>query len=265
MNTLIGVAAIACYLLASFRLVSLVRNSSSTTGPTLLLLVGVALALHTVALYPMVVTDQGFNFSFFRVASLVFLVIGFLGLLTLLTRHPAHSLLALWFPLAALAIASSLLFATGYTPRHDLATGMATHIALSLLSLGLMTLAALQSVLLLAQMRQLKERRTSGIIEILPPLQTMEWLLFRILWAGFLCLSVALLLGGLYVEDLFAQHLAHKTAFSIAAWCVYAVLLWGSYQFGWRGRTAVKWTITGLSLLTLGFFGSKFVLEIILN
>lgn len=267
-----GCLAVLAYLLASAALLGKVRspghNSEIGDGALaklLPLLVIAAVALHLFTVYPQIVSAGGFNFSFFHIASLIFLIVSGLGLMTLLGKQPVHSLLLLLFPLAALAIACSLAFTSQYTPRSELSTGMAAHVLLSVVSMGLLTVAALQALLLLLQMQQLKQRNTSGLIESLPPLQTMEQLLFRVLWVGFICLSIALLLGGIYVEDLFAQHLVHKTVFSISAWVVFAVLLWGRYQLGWRGRTAVQWTLLGLGLLALGFFGTKLVLELILQ
>ena len=93
----------------------------------------------------------------------------------------------------------------------------------------------------------------------------MERLLFESLWAGFLLLTAALISGFLFVDNLFAQHLVHKTLFSLIAWSVYALLLAGRHFLGWRSQTAVRWTLGGFVLLMLGFFGSKLVLEMLLK
>lgn len=262
-----GLAAIAFYLASSADLFRRVRKGFVPNRPWGLSVVFVAMALllHALTTYPQVVSQQGFNFSFFQVSSLVFLAISFMGLLTLLSKQPVHSLLLVLFPFAAIAVACSLFFSSNYSPRTHMPPGVAAHVLLSVVSLALLTAAALQSVLLYVQMQQLKHRQTHGVIEALPPLQTMEWLLFKILLAGLLCLSLALILGGIYVDDLFAQHLVHKTVFSIAAWLVFAALLWGRYRLGWRGLTAVKMTLTGIVLLAIGFFGSKLVLELVLQ
>jgi len=78
---------------------------------------------------------------------------------------------------------------------------------------------------------------------------------------GFIFLTMGLFTGLLFIEDIFAQHLLHKTVLSIIAWCVFATLLWGRRQYGWRGKTAIKWTLIGFSFLVLAYFGSKLVLE----
>jgi ABC-type uncharacterized transport system permease subunit len=122
----------------------------------------------------------------------------------------------------------------------------------------------LQAVLLSIQEHHLRNRHPGGYIRALPPLQVMERLLFQMIGTGFALLSAALLTGFFFLEDIFAQHLVHKTALSMAAWVIFGVLLWGRWKFGWRGRTAIRWTLSGFIFLLLAYFGSKAVLELIL-
>jgi len=96
-------------------------------------------------------------------------------------------------------------------------------------------------------------------------LQTMEALLFQMLAAGFVMQSLSLATGFMFVEDLFAQHLVHKTVLSILAWFVFAILLWGRWRYGWRGKTAIRWTLGGFVSLLLAYLGSKMVLELVLG
>jgi ABC-type uncharacterized transport system permease subunit len=77
-------------------------------------------------------------------------------------------------------------------------------------------------------------------------------------------LSASLLTGFLYLEDIFAQHLVHKTVLSIIGWVLLAILLFGRFRFGWRGKTAIRWTLSAFAFLMLAYFGSKLVLEFIL-
>ena len=139
------------------------------------------------------------------------------------------------------------------------------HILIAILAYSLLALAAVQAVLLAIQDYRLRHRQPGGFLRGIPPLTTMESLLFQMIGAGFILLSVTLLSGFFFLEDLFAQHLVHKTALSLIAWCVFAVLLWGRWRFGWRGRTAIRWTLSGFGFLALAFFGSKLVLELILR
>ncbi len=99
----------------------------------------------------------------------------------------------------------------------------------------------------------------------MPPLQTMESLLFEIIWVGILLLSGVIITGFLFTDDFFGQSLSHKTVLSISSWVVFGILLWGRHFAGWRGATAIRWTVVGFIFLILAYFGSKFVLELILG
>ena len=99
----------------------------------------------------------------------------------------------------------------------------------------------------------------------LPSVEALEAGTFQALTAGFAVLTLALFSGFVFVDNLFAQHLVHKTVLSCLAWVVFAVLLFGRWRFGWRGRTATNWALSGFALLGLAYFGSKIVLESILG
>ena len=111
----------------------------------------------------------------------------------------------------------------------------------------------------------LRERRLSRFLRALPPLTLTEALMFRLIAAGFVLLSATLLTGALFVDNLFEQHLVHKTVLSVIAWLVFGALLLGRWRWGWRGRRAVQLTLAGMAVLVLAFFGTKFVLELILH
>jgi len=231
----------------------------------LLVLFGLlALALHTAALGMQLLTPETFSLNFFRAASLITAAVIGLILLSLI-RLPVENLLLLLFPLGALTVLLAQFAPLGTQSEIAPEPGMVAHILLSILAYGLLTIAMLQSLLLLFQNHQLKHKHLSGLIQNFPPLQTMESLLFGFLWAGWLLLSLSLLSGWLFLEDLFAQHLAHKTLLSCLAWVLFAVLLWGRHQRGWRGFRAIRWTLSGFCLLMLAYFGSKLVREFILH
>jgi len=231
----------------------------------LLLLAGfVALALHGAALGMQLLTPSAFSLDFFRAASLITAAVIALILLAL-SRLPVENLLLFLFPLGALTVLLAQFAPLGTPAEIAPEAGIVAHILLSILAYGLLTIAMLQSLLLLFQDHQLKHKHSSGLIQNFPPLQTMESLLFGFLWAGWILLSLSLLSGWLFLEDLFAQHLAHKTLLSCLAWVLFAVLLWGRHQRGWRGFRAIRWTLSGFCLLMLAYFGSKLVREFILH
>ena len=108
----------------------------------------------------------------------------------------------------------------------------------------------------------------SAVLQVarrLPPLQTMERLLFQLIFFGFFLLSLTLVSGLLFVDNLFAQHLVHKTVLSFCAWLTFGLLLYGRLRHGWRGRTAVRWALSGYTVLVLAYFGSKLILEQVLG
>ncbi len=135
----------------------------------------------------------------------------------------------------------------------------------SITAYSLLTIAALQAIMLYIQDVQIHNKHPGGFVRALPPLETMERLLFRLLTLGFIVLSVSLISGGFYINNLFEQHLVHKFVLSVSAWILFGTLLWGRWRFGWRGRIAIRWTLTGFILLLLAYFGSKIVIELILK
>lgn len=264
---LIGILAIVLYLTSSLLLVvRLVRRDAFPAWARggILLLALAATALHAATLYPLVMTATGLDLGFFKAASLIGWITALLLLLSSL-RRPLENLGIILFPMVALTIA--LMFA--YPSHHVLGeqTGwqLDLHILLSILAYSLLVIAVLQALVLAFQDHQLRHRHPGGLVRLLPPLQVMESLLIQLIVSGFVLLSAALLTGFFFLEDIFAQHLVHKTLLSMAAWVVFAVLLWGRWRFGWRGRTVIRWTLGGFLFLMLAYFGTKLVLELLLG
>lgn len=226
---------------------------------------GLAAALvHMVLLNQLVLTPAGLSLSFFHVLSLTSWLAALLVLFSAL-RQPLENLGIVVLPFTALALLLQGISLGQETQLSIGATGLKIHIIISILSYSLLAIAALQAILLALQNRHLRNRQPGGFIRALPPLETMEQLLFRMIGLGYLLLSLSLLTGATYIEDIFAQHLVHKTVLSITAWMVFAVLLWGRWRYGWRGRLAIRWTLVGFVALMLAYFGSKLVLELILQ
>jgi ABC-type uncharacterized transport system permease subunit len=229
-----------------------------------LLLVLLGIVLHGALLYQNTVTHIGINLGVLNAFSLVTWTILLLLLISSL-RKPVENLGIALLPLGALAIALEARYPSVHL-IHDTATaGLTIHILVSLLAYSLLTLASVQAILLAIQDHHLHHRHPGGFIRALPPLQTMETLLFEMIGAGFVLLTLALISGFAFLEDMFAQHLVHKTILSIIAWFVFGTLLWGRVKFGWRGQKALIWTLSGFMVLLLAYFGSKVVIELILN
>lgn len=209
-------------------------------------------------------TPLGLSLDFFSAASLIATAVIALTLVATL-RIPVENLLLLLFPLGLLTALMAQFAPSGTVPLVNEEPGILAHILLSILAYGLFTIAVFQALLLLVQDYQLKHKHPSGLIRNFPPLQTMESLLFGFLWAGWALLSLSLISGWLFLENLFAQHLVHKTLLACVAWVVFSVLLWGRTRLGWRGHKAIRWTLAGFCLLMLAYFGSKLVREFILH
>lgn len=253
--------AVALYLLAAGLLARpllgrgepLNRSADGAAALAVLIHTGILLGMHRGAL----------DLHFFAALSLVGAVISALTLIVNLNR-PVAALGVVLFPLAALLLAIDV-FAAPATRPIAMEWQIKLHVTVALLAYGVLSVAALLAILLALQERALRHRQFGALLRALPPLTLTESLLFRLIGAGFVLLTLTLLSGVLFVDSLFAQHLIHKTVLSIVAWAVFGALLIGRWRYGWRGRRAVNLTLLGMVILLLAFFGTKFVLEIVLN
>ncbi len=266
-NLLAALIAISLYLLTTVLLMLRCRGSARVEhlGKTLLLLPGfVALLAHAYVLQDEMLSPIGINLGFYNALSLV---MAFIALLTLVStlRFPMEVLSMLVLPLTGLSIAVDIGTESNHLLAPGSSAGLIAHVITSLIAYSVLGLAALHAILLSVQNRYLHNRQPGGIIKLLPPLKTMETLLFETITVGFALLSISLLTGLVFLENMFDQHLAHKTVLSITAWVVFAILLGGRILLGWRGKTAIRWTLGGFVSLMLAYFGSKLVLEILLR
>ena len=256
--------SVICYLAAA-ALIGKRLTSKHASNKTPALALGFAgIVFHAALLQSAMFTPDGLNFGFTNVGSLAtWFVTGLLLLSSI--RRPIENLGIIVLPLAALSILLQVLLPTEHILAVAETRGISVHILFSILAYSLLGLAAVQAILLSIQERNLHSRNPGGFIRALPPMETMENLLFQMIIVGFVLQSMSLASGGVYLDNMFAQHLAHKTILSVVAWLVFAVLLWGHWKHGWRGRIAVRWTMAGFFTLLLAYFGSKYVLEILLG
>lgn len=261
-----AIAAAALYISATLYHLFQRINSRQSHRHTWLFAIGtLGLLCHGYAASTMLITPAGINFSLWPVSVLILFVVNLIVLLGNLGK-PLHSLLVLLFPASALVIICSLVFGYTLVDSEHLSINIGIHVIFSLLAYSLFTIATVQALLLAYQNWRLKNHHPGGgFLKGLPPLQTMETLLFDFIWAGFILLSLSLISGFIFLENIWAQHLVHKTFFSIVAWLVYGVLLTGRVRMGWRGNTAIRLALGGFVLLALAYWGSKFVLEVLLN
>lgn len=261
-----NIIAIGFYLLATAYQGKYLLYKSATP-PRLKWLVSlglIAAIAHGASVFQTIYTGQHLDLGIFRVTSLIFWFITTISLVSLLRRRPTTILLSFLFPFAALSIIGSSLSSPPHELSMKISSGLVVHILCSILAYSVLTIAAIQAAILSLQVHELKQHKMAGILKAMPPLQTMEQLLFEMIWIGVALLSVSLLSGLLFIDDIFAQHLTHKIVLSSIAWLIFSALLWGRYKLGWRNLTAAKWTFGGFIFLMLSYFGSKVVLELIL-
>jgi ABC-type uncharacterized transport system permease subunit len=264
MITVANNIAICFYLLAAGMQGAYLLNISKQPNRLLLLSTGIiAVLAHGYSALHTIYFNHQIDLGVFRISSLIFCFISAISLLSIM-RRPTRNLLVALFPLAAVSIIASNFSAPVHEMQSGISLGLLIHILVSILAYSLMSIATMQAIALALQERHLKHHHFGGILKTLPSLQTMEQILFELLWIGMILLSLSLISGFVFIDNLFAQHLAHKTFFSIVAWLIYAILLWGRHQWGWRSQTAARWTLSGFIALMLAYYGSKFVLEILL-
>ncbi|WP_137170376.1 inner membrane protein YpjD [Marinomonas sp. FW-1] len=218
-----------------------------------------AIVTHTFALTQILLNRDGFNFL------TIGLLIALIGnsLLWLSNRNKDLSLLlGAAFPLGAIMIALNAIEPWELKQLHSNSWGTSAHILIASVAYSLFATACGVGILLAMQEYQLKHHKLKQLLRV-PPLQVLERLMFEFIWAAFILLTITIATGFYFIEDMFAQHLVHKTFFTIASWFVFAGLLLGRYIAGWRGQLAVKLTLSGFFLLMLGYFGSKIALQIL--
>lgn len=224
------------------------------------------LALHGALLYPSLFPDAGLNLGVGNTISAI-------SWLTVLVywlasfRYNMECLQTMVLPGAAICLLLPLAFPEAHAIPHTELPLFKVHLLISLLAYSLFTIAAVHAVLMALAERRLHGHVLSHILEKLPPLLTMEALLFRIITVGFVLLTLSILSGVMFSEELFHKPLqfSHKSLFALLSWGIYAALLGGRQIYGWRGRTAILWTLAGFAMLLLAYIGSKFVLEVILH
>ena len=174
---------------------------------------------------------------------------------------------ALVMPAAAVAVILPVAFPSVHALANTETMAFKAHLLISMLAYSLFTIASLHVMLMAILERRLHSGTLPPSLRSMPPLLTMEALLFRIIAAGFVLLTLTIASGVLFSEELFGKpaRFSHKTVFGVLSWLIFGALLGGRWFYGWRGRTAVRWTLAGFLMLVLAYIGSKFVLEVILG
>jgi ABC-type uncharacterized transport system permease subunit len=235
-----------------------------------------ALLGHAIALGHSMFGIGGLRFGFAHALSATMLISGVLlwieGFFV-----PLGGLYLLVAPIAAVTVILPPFFHGISLAAEGSSLALRLHLSVAILSYSILTVAALHALLMASVDHHLHQpsadpgRGLAGLFSRLPPLLALESLLFRQIAVGFVLLSATVASGALFSEELFGRALqfdhttAHKIVFALASWCVFGALLAGRAVFGWRGRTALRWTFVGFVMLLLAYVGSRFVVEVILR
>lgn len=259
-----SVFALLCYLVAT---VIVSQRLYHAEGPRLKLLFSVAttgVVLHMLGLSQSLFTEAGQNFSLINVSSLVCWLITAAFTVTAL-RTPILLLLPIVYGFAALVQGAVLLVPAGLQLQHfEHSPWLLAHIMVAFIAYVILVMATLYSFQVSLISQRLKHKTPLPGGTVLPPLMQAEQLLFRLILLGTVLLGITVCSGALFGQDWFARHNVHKNVLSTLALLVFAVLLLGHRLSGWRGRIANGLTMTGSLLLTLAYFGSRFVREVLL-
>ncbi|HIF9403744.1 TPA: cytochrome C assembly family protein [Photobacterium damselae] len=264
MDILIAVAAIGCYIAALAFIIPGLSNSNGIKTRPVFISALLAIALHILLLKDLILGVHGQNLSILNVASLISVIIAIITTFAMLKMR-------IWFVLpvvysfAAINLAAATLLPGAFITHLEANPQVLLHISLALFSYSTLMIATLYAIQLAWLDNKLKSKKSLQLNPNIPPLMMVERQLFKLILVGNGLLTVTLLTGLLFLQDMLAQGKTHKAVLSILAWLVYSVLLWGHYRQGWRGRRVIWISLVGAFLLTLAYFGSRFVKEIIIG
>lgn len=254
------------YMLASGIIVTGMFKEKEPNKLTAIVSVLIAIGLHIVILRSgiLIEPEMGQNMSMLNVASLI----GWLISITMLLasfKLPNTILLPVVYSFTGLLVLLNGLIPNAHVMQISVKPNLLIHISLALFAYACLAIASLYAAQLSYINLRLKEKNASLLHSSLPPLMAVENILFKLLLVGNILLTLSLISGFMFLDDMFAKEQAHKTVLSLLSWGLYSIILFGHLVFGWRGKLVIWSTIIGGILLTLAYFGSRFVREVLLN
>jgi ABC-type uncharacterized transport system permease subunit len=261
---LLGLMCFALYFAASGVIVNGLFQHKGPNRRLSFSLATLALVLHIIILRGDIFIEPGQNMSMLNVASLIAWLISISMLLASFTL-PNTILLPVVFGFTGLMVMLNPLIPDAHIIQMNVQPALLIHISLALFAYTCLGIALLYALQLSYINLRLKEKNASLLHSSLPPLMAVERILFKLLTVGTVLLTLSLASGFVFLENMFAKEQAHKTVLSVLAWLVYVVILTGHFKFGWRGKPIIACTVIGSVLLTLAYFGSRFVKEVILS
>jgi len=259
----LAIISIIFYLLSGLLAGRKLFSSQTKLNLQIVILSSIALLTHAFWLYENIILLNGQNLPILNVVSLASFVIAALSLI-MSKRLNTGVLLPVVYGFNVINFVAVMYLPSHYITHLENHSGIGSHIILAILAYAITTIASLFALQLAYVDYRLKNRKSPVTNLNLPPLMTLEKSLFQLILIGFILLSGTLITGFIFLHDMFASESGHKAILTIIAWFIYGILLWGRYKKGWRGRLVIYITIAGSSLLTLAYFGSRVVREIIL-
>lgn len=264
MFLLITITCTLLYLLATGLISSRLFHQDGPKSTASRYVAIAALLCHGAVLYHDVIVHSGQNLSITNVASIVAFLMSLV--ITIMSFGISHIfLMPVVYGFTAFVIVMNTLIPATHLMHIELQPSLLVHISLALFAYGSLMIALLYAIQTSYINYRLKHKSASILHSSLPPLMGVEDTLFKILCFGTILLTLSLLSGFMFLDDMFAQKQAHKTILSIISWFIFAGIVFAHRQYGWRGRGVIIATIIGSFLLTLAYFGSRIVKEIILN
>lgn len=225
-----------------------------------------AVVIHGILLQQNLWQTSGLNLSFSNAAALVSFAVTIIFILATI-RTSLENIGIIILPIAAITILMQWFWPGQHLLSQTTPLYQGLHIIISLLAYSLLCLASAQALMLLLQDHQLHTRQPGRFLNVLPPVETMEYLMAQMIGVGFLLLTMTVITGVFFSKAIFGQPLKfnHHILLSSLGWLVFGSYLVARWRHGLRGRKAAIWVLSGIALLALGFLGTKFIMEIVLG
>ncbi|AZG74260.1 inner membrane protein YpjD [Shewanella livingstonensis] len=256
-------AAMLFYCLALVLVTSRLFHVKGPNRKAVMVASSLAVIMHGFALSNAIFTVDGQNFSLTNVISLVNWIIALTFTITM-PRLKVIIVVPVVYACSILSVALLWLLPPQFITHFEIHPELLAHVVLSLMAYSALMIAAMYAIQLLFIQNKLKKKQMM-MSPAMPPLMTVEKQLYHLIIIGFILLSLSLVTGFVFLDDMFGDGKGHKAILSIIAWIVYAIMLWQQYTVGCRIRTAVIYSLSGAGLLSLAYFGARVVKELILN
>jgi len=256
-------AAMLFYCLALVLVTSRLFHIEGPNRKAVMVASALAVIMHGFVLSNAIFTVDGLNLSLTNVISLINWIIALAFTITML-RLKVIIVVPVVYACSILSVALLWLLPPQYIINFEKHPEILAHVVLSLIAYSALMIAALYAIQLWFIQNKLK-RKQMIMSPAMPPLMTVEKQLYHLILIGFMLLSLSLVTGFIFLEDMFGNGQGHKATLSIMAWIVYAIMLWQQYTVGCRIRTAVIYSLSGAGLLSLAYFGARIVKELILS